>query len=84
MDSDKAERAVLHSLDRRRTHLERLPDTLANPAEVRRSARFGNARIFSRWFDTVSLERYMFRARFLLSPPHNGTQYTLSLFLASH
>lgn len=31
----------------------RIADTLADPDEVRRSLRFGNARLFSRWFDTV-------------------------------
>ena len=30
---------------------ERLAETLRDPAEVRRSARAGNARLFSRWYD---------------------------------
>jgi len=29
---------------------ERIADTLADPDQVRRSARFGNARLFTRWF----------------------------------
>ena len=28
-------------------------DTLADPDQVRRSARFANARLFSRWFESV-------------------------------
>ena len=34
-------------------HRERLATTLAEPDEVRRSARFGEARLFSRWYDDV-------------------------------
>jgi len=34
-------------------HKERIAETLADPDQVRRSARFANARLFSRWFDTV-------------------------------
>lgn len=34
-------------------HQERIADTLADPDQVRRSARFGNARLFVRWFAAV-------------------------------
>ncbi len=34
-------------------HSERVADTLADPDEVRRSSRIGNARLFSRWSDAV-------------------------------
>ncbi|MCP4167094.1 MAG: hypothetical protein GY759_14575 [Chloroflexi bacterium] len=34
-------------------HFDRIEDTLNDPDEVRRSSRFGNARLFSRWFDSV-------------------------------
>jgi hypothetical protein len=34
-------------------HRERIAETLADPDQVRRSARFGNARMFSRWFDAI-------------------------------
>ena len=34
-------------------HRDRLASTLADPDEVRRSARFGDARLFSRWYDDV-------------------------------
>ena len=34
-------------------HRERVAQTLADPDQVRRSRRFGNARLFSRWFDTL-------------------------------
>ena len=32
-------------------HRDRLALTLSDPDEVRRSARFGDARLFSRWYD---------------------------------
>ena len=35
------------------THKDRIADTLADPDEIRHSSRFGNAWLFSRWFDTV-------------------------------
>ena len=34
-------------------HGERIADTLADPDQVRRSGRFGNARLFSRQFETI-------------------------------
>ncbi|SRR6266581_3333896 len=34
-------------------HRERIADTLADPDQVRRSLRFRNARLFSRWFDAI-------------------------------
>jgi hypothetical protein len=34
-------------------HRDKIGPTLADPDEVRRSGRFGGARLFSRWYDTV-------------------------------
>jgi len=34
-------------------HFARIADTLAEPDLVRQSARFANATLFSRWFDTI-------------------------------
>ena len=34
-------------------HRQRIAETLAEPDQVRRSTRFGNARLFSRWFDDL-------------------------------
>ena len=34
-------------------HRSCIADTLADPDQVRRSARLRNARLFTRWFDTV-------------------------------
>lgn len=35
------------------THRNRIAETLADPDEVRKSARFANARLFARQFDTI-------------------------------
>ena len=34
-------------------HQSRIAETLADPDQIRRSRRFPNARLFSRWFDAV-------------------------------
>jgi hypothetical protein len=34
-------------------------ETLADPDQVRRSARFGNARLFSRWYTDVKKGKYV-------------------------
>ncbi|MCB9077428.1 MAG: hypothetical protein H6631_07545 [Anaerolineaceae bacterium] len=34
-------------------HRQRITDTLVEPDQVRRSRRFSEARLFSRWFDSV-------------------------------
>jgi hypothetical protein len=40
-------------------HRDRIADTLADPDQIRRSSRFGNARMFSRWFDEVRGGKYV-------------------------
>jgi hypothetical protein len=59
LTDEREQHIAEHHPDLLPTHLERLADTLANPDEVRRSARFGNARLFSRWFDTVRGGRHV-------------------------
>jgi hypothetical protein len=34
-------------------HKQRIIETISKPDQVRRSARFGNARLFSRWFSDL-------------------------------
>ena len=34
-------------------HRQRIVDTLGDPDPVRRSSRFANARLFSRWFESI-------------------------------
>ena len=38
---------------------EQIVETLASPDQVRRSRRFGNARLLSRWFETVRGGKYV-------------------------
>jgi hypothetical protein len=40
-------------------HRERLAETLIQPDQVRRSARFGSARLFSRWYADVRLGKHV-------------------------
>lgn len=40
-------------------HRERLTQTLAAPDQVRRSPRFGNALLFSRWYTDVNRGKYV-------------------------
>ena len=40
-------------------HRQRITDTLVEPDQVRRSRRFSEARLFSRWFDSVRSGKYV-------------------------
>lgn len=40
-------------------HQSLISQTLADPDHVRRSRRFGNARLFSRWFDTLDSGKHV-------------------------
>jgi hypothetical protein len=40
-------------------HRERVAETLATPDQVRRSIRFGNARVFSRWYTGLQRGKYL-------------------------
>ena len=50
-------------------HRQRIADTLANPDQVRRSSRVGNARLFSRWFDSLRGGKYVIVVVASESPP---------------
>lgn len=40
-------------------HRDRLAETLGDPDQVRRSTRFGNARLFSRWYTDLKRGKYV-------------------------
>ena len=40
-------------------HRERVAEVLAEPDEIRRSVRFGRARLFSRWYTDVHRRRHV-------------------------
>ncbi len=41
------------------TYRDKLAETLADPDQVRRSARFGSARLFTRWFADVRAGKHV-------------------------
>ena len=50
--SDERERHIAeHHPDLLPENRDRIRDTLADPDQVRRSKRFGNARLFAKWYD---------------------------------
>ncbi len=40
-------------------HGAKLAETLRDPDDIRRSARFGNAKLFSRWYDDVRAGKHV-------------------------
>ena len=58
--SDERERHIAeHHPDLLPDHKDRLGGTLADPDQVRRSKRFGNARLFSKWYADVSKGKFV-------------------------
>jgi len=58
--SDERERHIAeHHPDLLPDHKDRIGDTLADPDQVRRSKRFGNARLFSKWYDERSKGKHV-------------------------
>ncbi|HJX08975.1 MAG TPA: hypothetical protein VJ733_00555 [Candidatus Binatia bacterium] len=52
--SDEREQHIAeHHPDLLPDHKDRIGDTLADPDQVRRSKRFGNARLFAKWYDDL-------------------------------
>jgi len=52
--SDERERHIRdHHPDLLPAYPDRIGTTLADPDQIRRSKRFGNARLFSKWYDHV-------------------------------
>jgi hypothetical protein len=52
--SDEREQHIAeHHPDLLPDHRDRIGHTLADPDQVRRSRRFGNARLFAKWYDNL-------------------------------
>ena len=62
-------------------HRERLAETLADPDEVRRSARFGQARLFSRWYDDVRQGKHIVVV-IVSEPEPNRRHWIITAYLA--
>ena len=58
---------------------DQLRQTLADPDQVRRSARLANARLFSRWFDNIRGGKHLVVA--VLSEP-SGRHWMVTAYLA--
>jgi hypothetical protein len=56
-----------------------LGQTLADPEQVRRSARLANARLFSRWFDNIGGGKHLVAV--VLSEP-SGRHWMVTAYLA--
>lgn len=58
--SDERERHITdHHPDLLPANKDRIRDTLADPDQVRRSKRFGNARLFAKWYDDLLNAKYV-------------------------
>jgi len=54
-------------------HRQHIADVLADPDQVRRSTRFANARLFSRWFESVRGGKHVVVV--VVSEPINGYRH---------
>ncbi len=63
------------------THRDRIANTLANPDEVRKSPHFGNARLFSRWFDAVRGGKHVVVVVVLDDRPH-GRNWIVTAYIS--
>jgi len=58
---------------------DRLRQTLADPDQVRRSARLANARLFSRWFDNIRSGKHVI---VVVVSEHAGRHWVVPAYLA--
>ncbi len=58
--TDERERHIIdHHPDLLPDHRRYIADTLVDPDQIRQSSRFGNARMFSRWFESLRGGKYI-------------------------
>ncbi len=62
-------------------HRQCIADTLANPDQVRRSSRVGNARLFSRWFDSLRSGKYVVVV-VASEPPPSSRNWIITAYIA--
>jgi hypothetical protein len=60
---------------------DRIADTLADPDQVRRSTRFGNALLFSRWFEEVRGGKHIVLVVLTEGTP-NGRNWIITAYIA--
>jgi hypothetical protein len=61
-------------------HLDRLAGTLAEPDQVRRSRRFGDARLFSRWYSDLRNGKHVVVV--VISAPDQGRHWIVTSYIA--
>lgn len=62
-------------------HRDRIATTLADPDEVRRSARFGRARLFSRWYDDLGDGKHVVVV-VASEPPPSARHWIVTAYIA--
>ena len=62
-------------------HRQRIADTLADPDQVRRSTRMANARLFSRWFESVRGGKHVV-AVVASESDHGGRYWIITAYIA--
>jgi hypothetical protein len=62
-------------------HRQRIADTLVAPDQVRRSARFASARLFTRWFESVRGGKYVVVVVVSESAP-SGRHWIITAYIA--
>ena len=62
-------------------HRPRIAETLAGPDRVHRSARFGNARLFSRWYSDLRGGKYVVVA-VVSEPARAGRHWIITAYIA--
>jgi hypothetical protein len=53
LSDDREQHIAEHHPDLLPDHKDRIRDTLTDPDQVRRSKRFGNARLFAKWYNQL-------------------------------
>ena len=53
LSGEREQHIMEHHPDLVPDHKDRIGDTLGDPDQVRRSKRFGNARLFAKWYDDL-------------------------------
>jgi hypothetical protein len=62
-------------------HRQCIADTLADPDQVRRSSRVGNAHLFSRWFDSLRGGKYVVVV-VVSNPPPAAHHWIITAYIA--
>ena len=62
-------------------HRQCIADTLADPDQVRQSSRVNNARLFSRWFDSLRSGKYVVVVVVSTPPPPSSRNWIITAYI---